>query len=96
MPTSPAIEFIHETLYATLADMLCSTPSLLPLLKTDLPRAYFGAVALAILAVSSTVVATTLPTTPATPMGEIAGAAVFMGVRGVLLTLAACPTCCAC
>jgi len=73
--------------------VLCSTPSLLPLLKSDPPRAYFGAVALAILAVSSTVVATTPPPTPATPTptGEGDGAAVFVGVRGVPLTLAACP-----
>jgi hypothetical protein len=45
-PTSPAIELIRETLYAALADVLESTPSLIPLPKTDPPRAYFGAVAL--------------------------------------------------
>ena len=49
--TSPAIELIRKMLYATLADVLASKLSLLPLLKSDPPRAYFGAVALAIRAV---------------------------------------------
>jgi hypothetical protein len=76
-PTSPAIELIRETLYAALADVLASTPSLLPLLKTDPPRAYFGAVALAILSVSAS---------PSSSPDNV-----VMGVRGVPLTLADCP-----
>ncbi|KAH9957118.1 hypothetical protein BC827DRAFT_1138459 [Russula dissimulans] len=75
-PTTPAIDYIRETLYAALADVLARTPSLLPLLKSDPPRAYFGAVALAILAVSLTAV---------TAEGTI------LGVRSVPLTLAECP-----
>ena len=98
-PTSPAIELIRETLYAALADVLASTPSLLPLLKSDPPRAYFGSVALAILAVSSTsVVPMTGSSTPAEAVttegaktDDGLGNAVFVGVRGVPLTIAECP-----
>lgn len=75
-PASPAIELIRETLYAALADVLASTPSLVRLLKSNPPRAYFGSVALAILSVASTVV---------TADGTV------VGVRGVRLTLAECP-----
>ncbi|KAI9511922.1 hypothetical protein F5148DRAFT_1280304 [Russula earlei] len=74
--TSPAIELIRETLYAALADVFASTPSLLTLLKSDPPRAYFGAVALAVLAVSSSAI---------TPDGAV------VGVRGIPLTLSKCP-----
>ena len=49
---SPAIEFIRETLYASLADVLEHQPSLRKLLKQDPPRAYFASVAFAILDVS--------------------------------------------
>ena len=49
---SPAIEFIRETLYASLADVLERQPSLRHLLKRDPPRAYFASVAFAILDVS--------------------------------------------
>jgi hypothetical protein len=49
---SPAIEFIRETLYASLADVLEHQPSLRQLLKRDPPRAYFASVAFAILDVS--------------------------------------------
>jgi hypothetical protein len=73
---SPAIEIIRETLYAALADVLASTPSLKRLLNSDPPRAYFGSVALAILSVASTMV---------TADGAV------IGVRGVPLTLAECP-----
>jgi hypothetical protein len=75
-PTSPAIEFIRETLYAALADVLASMPSLVRLLKSDPPRAYFGTVALAILSVASSAV---------TADGAV------IGVRGIPLTLAECP-----
>ncbi|KAI0268445.1 hypothetical protein BGY98DRAFT_1190664 [Russula aff. rugulosa BPL654] len=75
--TSPAIELIRETLYAALADVLESTSSLIPLLRTDPPRAYFGAVALAILSVSAS----------SSPSGD----SVVVGVRGVPLKLSDCP-----
>ncbi|KDQ08726.1 hypothetical protein BOTBODRAFT_118235 [Botryobasidium botryosum FD-172 SS1] len=52
LTTSPTIVAIRETLYAALADVLTSTPSLRPLLASDPPRAYFNAVALAILDVA--------------------------------------------
>lgn len=85
-PTSPAIELIRETLYAALADVLTSTPSLIPLLKTDPPRAYFGAVALAILSVTSPSFNTSSPSS-----ADNSGNNVLIGVRGVPLTLADCP-----
>ena len=50
-PTSLAIEPIRETLYAALADVLASTPDLHAQLTRDPPRAYYGSVAIAILAV---------------------------------------------
>lgn len=71
-----AIELIRETLYAALADVLESTPSLHALLPTDPPRAYFGSVALAVLAVA---------TTRLTPSGAV------RGVLGRTLAPAACP-----
>ena len=86
--TSPAIELIRETLYAALADVLASTPSLLPLLKSDPARAYFGAVSLAILAISSSAV---VSATKTTKEGEDDSTTTFIGVRGVPLTLVACP-----
>ncbi|KAN0130547.1 hypothetical protein V8E53_011633 [Lactarius tabidus] len=52
-PTSPAIELIRETLYAALADVLASTPHLHAQLTRDPPRAYYGSVALAILAIGA-------------------------------------------
>ncbi|KAF9457963.1 hypothetical protein BDZ94DRAFT_1227077 [Collybia nuda] len=75
-PDSPAIEFIRETLYASLADALERQPSLRALLKRDPPRAYFASVAYAILDVATTAV---------TPEGSI------VGVLGQPLTLADCP-----
>ncbi|KAJ7632878.1 hypothetical protein FB45DRAFT_517708 [Roridomyces roridus] len=74
--SSPAIEFIRETLYAALADALSRTPALRTLLKTDPPRAYFAAVAFAVLDVA---------TTSLTPEGAV------IGVLGVPLTVAECP-----
>ncbi|KAJ7156949.1 hypothetical protein C8R43DRAFT_410043 [Mycena crocata] len=73
---SPAIEFIRETLYASLADALDRQPSLRNLLKTDPPRAYFASVAFAVLDVA---------TTSMTPDGAV------IGVLGQNLTLAQCP-----
>jgi len=84
-PTSPAIELIRETLYAALADVLASTPSLIPLLKSDPPRAYFGAVALAVLSVS------TSPSSAGSTSSTESNNNVILGVRGVPLTLSDCP-----
>ncbi|RDB28721.1 hypothetical protein Hypma_014957 [Hypsizygus marmoreus] len=75
-PNSPAIEFIRETLYASLADALERQPSLRALLKRDPPRAYFASVAYAILDVATNAV---------TPDGAV------VGVLGQPLTLADCP-----
>ncbi|KAF8869883.1 hypothetical protein CPB84DRAFT_1803308 [Gymnopilus junonius] len=73
---SPAIEFIRETLYASIADALERQPSLRILLKRDRTRAYFASVAFAILDVA---------TTSVTPDGAI------VGVLGKPLTLEECP-----
>ncbi|KAH6910270.1 hypothetical protein BKA70DRAFT_119753 [Coprinopsis sp. MPI-PUGE-AT-0042] len=75
-PEAPAIEFIRETLYASLADQLERTPSLRLLLMTDPSRAYFGSVAFAILDVSTRAIS---------PEGEV------IGVLGKHLTIAECP-----
>ncbi|KAG6845248.1 hypothetical protein H0H87_011983 [Tephrocybe sp. NHM501043] len=75
-PNSPAIEFIRETLYASLADALERQPSLRALLKRDPSRAYFASVAYAILDVATTAI---------TPDGAV------VGVLGTPLTLADCP-----
>ncbi|KAJ7589632.1 hypothetical protein C8J56DRAFT_939103 [Mycena floridula] len=75
-PDAPAIEFIRETLYASIADALGRMPSLRALLKQDPPRAYFACVAIAILDVS---------TTSMTSDGSV------VGVLGTPLTLADCP-----
>ncbi|KAJ7905739.1 hypothetical protein B0H14DRAFT_3420895 [Mycena olivaceomarginata] len=74
--TPPAIEFIRETLYASLADALDQQPSLRNLLKTDPPRAYFASVAFAVLDVA---------TNSMTPDGAV------IGVLGTPLTLEKCP-----
>ncbi|KAM6490147.1 hypothetical protein JOM56_014339 [Amanita muscaria] len=76
-PSSPAIEFIRETLYASVGDALERLPSLRLLLKRDPPRAYFASVAFAILDIA---------TTSITPdnLGII-------GVLGTPLRLADCP-----
>lgn len=78
-PDSPAIELIRETLYAALADVLERTPALRRMLRRDPVRAYFSAVALAILDVSTTSV---VP-------GDAEPA--IRGVLGRTLTLSACP-----
>ncbi|KAF9037651.1 hypothetical protein BJ165DRAFT_1532303 [Panaeolus papilionaceus] len=73
---SPAIEFIRETLYAALGDVLGQHPLLRRLLKQDPARAYFGSVALAILDVSIRCI---------TPDGAV------IGVRGKRLGVGECP-----
>ncbi|ESK89542.1 chitin deacetylase [Moniliophthora roreri MCA 2997] len=75
-PTSPAIEFIRETLYAALGDVLERQPSLRRMLKRDPPRAYFALVAFAVLDVA---------TTSMTPDGSV------VGVLGTPLSLDDCP-----
>lgn len=97
---SPAIEFIRETLYAALAEVIADTPLLQKRLRRDPSRAYFAAVGLAILLVSSTSVTSRHtatqhsshlspsrpPTTPATS-DEV----VVVGVLGRTLNLSECP-----
>ncbi|TFK16940.1 hypothetical protein FA15DRAFT_676442 [Coprinopsis marcescibilis] len=73
---SPAIEFIRETLYASLADQLELMPSLRKLLSRDPTRAYYASVAFAILDVSTRAI---------TPEGEVEG------VLGKRLALSECP-----
>ncbi|KIK53977.1 hypothetical protein GYMLUDRAFT_49055 [Collybiopsis luxurians FD-317 M1] len=75
-PDSPAIEFIRETLYAALGDALERQPTLRGMLKLDPPRAYFAAVAFAVLDVA---------TTSMTPDGSV------VGVLGTPLSLEDCP-----
>ena len=53
-PTTPAISIVRETLYAALADVIERSPSIRRLMKSDPPRAYFAAVAFAILDVATT------------------------------------------
>ncbi|KAG5334649.1 hypothetical protein C0989_003268 [Termitomyces sp. Mn162] len=74
--TSPPIDLIRETLYASLASVLSTHPSLLTLLSHDAPRAYFSSVSLSILHVSTTLI---------TPSGSI------ISVLGTPITLDACP-----
>src|SRR6266478_7347737 len=80
--TSPVMELIRETLYAALADVVASTPSLIPLLKSDPPRAYFDAVALAVLSVS---------TSPSFLAASSSDNDVVRDVRGNPITLSDCP-----
>ena len=75
-PDSPAIDLIRETLYASLADVIDRTRKVRTLLQEDPPRAYFAAVALAVLEVA---------TTSMTAEGGV------VGVLGKELTLAECP-----
>lgn len=75
-PSTPVISIIRETLYAALADVIERTPSIRRLMKSDPPRAYFAAVAFAILDVA---------TTSMTPDGAI------RAVMGQQLTVQMCP-----
>lgn len=75
-PDSPAIEFIRETLYAALADVLERMPALRDSLEQDPPHVYFSAVAFAILDVATMAV---------TPEGTI------VGILGRELSLSQCP-----
>jgi hypothetical protein len=82
-PDSPAIELIRETLYAALADVLERQPSLRRQLRRDPARAYFAAVALAILDVSMTSVI---------PGDSVQTEPSIRGVLGKMLTLEECPS----
>jgi hypothetical protein len=97
-PTSPTIDsgLIRSTLYAALADVIASMPLSHPSPQSHPPRAYVSAVAVAILAVSSTAVVPmthkfTTETEATTDEAADDGNAVFVGVRSVPLTLAKCP-----
>ncbi|XP_006459680.1 hypothetical protein AGABI2DRAFT_184273 [Agaricus bisporus var. bisporus H97] len=74
---SPSIEFIRETLYAALGDVLEEHPSLRGLLSSDPCRAYFASVSLAILFVSTEAIDQTTKS--------------IIGVLGTPLTLDECP-----
>lgn len=94
-PNAPAIEFIRETLYAALADVIERRPSLRRALRTDPTRAYFAAVAFAILDVATSSVthhparqkslADVLPSSDAHPEATI------YGVLDKTLSLSQCP-----
>jgi hypothetical protein len=90
-PTSPAIELICETLDAALANVVESTPSLIPLLKADPPCTYFGAVALAILSVSTPSFTACLSAMAANNNSDNSNDSVVLGVHGVPLKLSDCP-----
>lgn len=83
-PDSPAIEFIRETLYAALADVLGRTPALRRMLQRDPVRAYFSSVALAILDVSTSSVVPGDASSQTEPT--------IRGVLGKTLGLSECPS----
>ncbi|KAF8995023.1 hypothetical protein BDQ17DRAFT_1366074 [Cyathus striatus] len=75
-PSTPAIELIRETLYASLYDILYARPSLKALLVSDPARAYFACVAFAVLQVAQT---------------QVRSDGSVLGVLGKVLTLQECP-----
>lgn len=97
----PGIEFIRETLYAALADVLDRKPNLRRHLRTDPTRAYFASVALAITDVASSsatrpdpfqkALADVLP--PTSPRAEqlASDEPTIRGVLGQALALRDCP-----
>ncbi|TDL20823.1 hypothetical protein BD410DRAFT_725213 [Rickenella mellea] len=90
-PDGPAITLIRETLYAALADVLVRTPSIRTALKRDPPRAYFSAVALAILDVSRSRTHISPAAIPGSGQrGDVNDVSV-LGVLGARLTLNQCP-----
>ncbi|KAI0635500.1 hypothetical protein C8Q77DRAFT_1052302 [Trametes polyzona] len=93
---TPGLEFIRETLYAALADVLERRPQLRRLLRDDAPRAYFAAVAFAILDVASS--SATRPDPTLETLSAVlpdahppADEPVLRGVLGQTLALSACP-----
>ncbi|KAI0749214.1 hypothetical protein C8Q80DRAFT_1160677 [Daedaleopsis nitida] len=99
----PGIEFIRETLYAALAEVLERKPHLRRLLRTDPTRAYFAAVALAITDVAASSLTKPDPSLktladlmpPESPRGEQlrarADGPLIRGVLGQTLALRDCP-----
>ncbi|PIL26799.1 hypothetical protein GSI_11135 [Ganoderma sinense ZZ0214-1] len=88
----PGIEFIRETLYAALADVLERRAALRQLLRTDPARAYFAAVALAILDVASSSATRPDPQREGLPPSPGSGEGpVIRGVLGQTLALSECP-----
>ncbi|KAI1782904.1 hypothetical protein LXA43DRAFT_1137104 [Ganoderma leucocontextum] len=103
----PGIEFVRETLYAALADVLERRPELRRLLRADPARTYFAAVALAILDVAASSATRRSPQAPldpelelerdglppsASPRGRCADdEPVIRGVLGQTLPLGECP-----
>ncbi|KAL1940130.1 hypothetical protein VTO73DRAFT_9081 [Trametes versicolor] len=88
----PGIEFVRETLYAALADVLERRPHLRTLMRADAPRAYFAAVAFAILDVAASSATRHDPTSKA--LAEVfprAEEPVIRGVLGQTLALSECP-----
>ncbi|KAI0351797.1 hypothetical protein OH77DRAFT_856197 [Trametes cingulata] len=95
---TPGLEFIRETLYAALADVLERAPHLRALLRADPPRAYFAAVALAILHVATSSAVRPDPTAkslaeilPPTHAHADREEPVIRGVLGQTLALRDCP-----
>ena len=100
----PGLEFIRETLYAALADVLERKPHLRALLRADPTRAYYAAVALAIMDVAASsatrpdparaalaALSPTSPTGHAHGKGKDAEEPVLRGVLGQTLALRDCP-----
>ncbi|TBU25053.1 hypothetical protein BD311DRAFT_528547 [Dichomitus squalens] len=95
----PGIEFIRETLYAALAEVLERRPGLRRLLRTDPARAYFASVALAVVDVASS--SATKPNSaldklreeglPPSPGSRDPREPVLRGVLGQTLALSDCP-----
>ncbi|KZT00928.1 uncharacterized protein LAESUDRAFT_764149 [Laetiporus sulphureus 93-53] len=92
-PDAPIIEFIRETLYAALADVIERTPSIRRALRTDPTRAYFAAVAFAILDVATGTVTHPHKTVEdiLSPGDADREEATIHGVLGKTITLSECP-----
>ncbi|KAH9927451.1 uncharacterized protein BXZ73DRAFT_48924 [Epithele typhae] len=94
---APGIEFIRETLYAALADVLERKPHIRALLARDPTRAYFAAVALAITDVASSSATRADPTQKVLEDMLAPGAPrhgdepILRGVLGQMLALSDCP-----
>ncbi|CCL98624.1 uncharacterized protein FIBRA_00626 [Fibroporia radiculosa] len=93
-PDSPAIEFIRETLYAALAEVIERRSALRRYLHVDPPRAYFAAVAFAVLDVATSSMTHRQTHTKALVdilPSEHGEEATIQGVLGKTLTLSQCP-----
>ncbi|TFK89354.1 hypothetical protein K466DRAFT_652125 [Polyporus arcularius HHB13444] len=87
----PGIEFIRETLYAALAEVLERKPHLRRLLRRDPTRAYFAAVALAITDVASSSATRADPGEKVVAEQLPSDEPVLRGVLGQTLALRDCP-----